>query len=140
MKNLSAIFAVGLLVLVSLACNFSVGKTGVVSVESVTLAKDANGTPGETVTGFSAADKTQYFVVTLNEGKTGTRVKGVFTAVNAGGETNEKMAETEVVTVDENQNKVDFHISLPDGFPAGEYKAEFFLNDQPAKTVNYRVQ
>ena len=140
MKNLSSILALGLLVFAGLACSFSAGKTGVVSVESVTLAKDSGGKPGETVTAFAAADATQYFVATLNEGKTGTRVKGVFTVVNAGGETNQKIAETEVVTVDDDQNKVNFHITLPDGFPAGDYKADFYLNDQLAKTTEYKVQ
>lgn len=140
MKNLSSILALGLLIFVSLACNFSVGKTGVVSIESVALAKNGGGKPGETVSAFAAADETQYFVATLNEGKTGTRVKGVFTVVNAGGETNQKIAETEIVTVDDDQNKVNFHITLPDGFPAGDYKADFYLNDQLAKTTEYKVQ
>ena len=140
MKNLSAILAVGLLVVIGLACSFSAGKTGVVNLESVALAKNAGGKPGETVNAFAPSDATHYFVATLSEGKTGTRVKGVFTAVDAGGETNQKIAETEIVTANDDQDKVNFHIDLPDGFPAGEYKADFYLNDQLAKTVNYKVQ
>ena len=140
MKNLSAILAFGLLIAFGLACSFSVGKTGVVTVESATLAKDNGGKPGDTVTGFTPLDKVQYFVVNLNEGKAGTRVKGVFTVVDADGETDQKMGETEVVTADEDQTKANFHISLPSGFSAGEYKADFFLNDKLAKTVNYKVQ
>ena len=140
MKNLSAILAFGLLMMFGLACNFSVGKTGLVKIESATLAKDSGGKPGDTVANFTPLDKVQYFVVTLNEGKAGTRVKGVFTVVNADGVTDQKMAETEVVTADDDQNKVNFHISLPAEFPVGEYKADFFLDNKPATTVNYKVQ
>ena len=140
MKNLTTILVIGLLIFVGLACSFSAGKTGVVNVESAMLAKDNSGKPGDAVTNFTPSDKVQYFVVTLNEGKTGTRVKGVFTAVNADGVTEQKMAETEVITADDNQTKANFHISLPSEFPAGEYKADFFLNDKLAKTINYKVQ
>ncbi len=140
MKNLTTILALGLLISFGLACSFSAGKTGVVSIESAALAKDSGGKPGDTVTNFTPADKIQYFVVTLNEGKTGTRVKGVFTVVNADGVTDQKMAETEVVTADGDQTKASFHISLPSEFPVGEYKADFFLNDKLAKTINYKVQ
>lgn len=140
MKNLSAILALCLLISLNTACSFSAGKTGKVGVESAALAKDAGGKAGETVTGFSSSDKVQYFVVGLSEGKAGTHVKGVWTAVNAGDAVNTKIVETEVVTVDDEQNKANFHISMPDGFPAGDYKADFYLDDTLAKTINYKVQ
>ena len=34
----------------------------------------------------------------------------------------------------------EFHISKPNGWPAGKYKVEVFLNDQSAGTKNFEVQ
>lgn len=36
--------------------------------------------------------------------------------------------------------RTEFHISKPDGWPAGKYKVEIFLNDQSAGTKNFEVQ
>jgi hypothetical protein len=36
--------------------------------------------------------------------------------------------------------RTEFHISKPDGWPAGKYKVEVFLNDQAAGTKNFAVR
>ena len=38
-----------------------------------------------------------------------------------------------------NKERTEFHISKPDGWPAGKYKLEVFLNDQLAETKNFDV-
>jgi len=38
-----------------------------------------------------------------------------------------------------NRERTEFHISKPDGWPAGKYKLEVFLNDQPAETKSFDV-
>ena len=38
------------------------------------------------------------------------------------------------------RERTEFHISKPDGWPAGKYKVEVFLNDQSAGTKNFEVQ
>jgi hypothetical protein len=51
-------------------------------------------------------------------------------------------------TVDESTQRIapsssartEFHISKPNGWPAGKYKVEVFLNDQSAGTKNFEVQ
>ena len=34
----------------------------------------------------------------------------------------------------------EFHISKPNGWPAGKYKIEVFLNDQPASAKTFEVK
>jgi hypothetical protein len=36
--------------------------------------------------------------------------------------------------------RTEFHIAKPDGFPPGKYKAEVFLNGQPAGTKEFEVE
>jgi hypothetical protein len=38
-----------------------------------------------------------------------------------------------------NRERTEFHISKPDGWPAGKYKVEVFLNDQPAESKNFEI-
>lgn len=39
-----------------------------------------------------------------------------------------------------NLERTEFHVSKPDGWPAGKYKVEVFLNDQPAGTKTFEVR
>jgi len=39
-----------------------------------------------------------------------------------------------------NRERTEFHISKPDGWPAGKYKLEVFLNDQSAETKTFEVR
>ena len=39
-----------------------------------------------------------------------------------------------------NRERTEFHISKPDGWPAGKYKLEVFLNDQSVDTKTFEVQ
>jgi hypothetical protein len=44
-------------------------------------------------------------------------------------------------TIAPNKNeRTEFHIAKPDGWPAGKYKLEVFLNDQSAETKNFDVR
>jgi len=38
-----------------------------------------------------------------------------------------------------NKERTEFHIAKPDGWPAGKYKLEVFLNDQSADTKSFDV-
>ena len=38
-----------------------------------------------------------------------------------------------------NRERTEFHISKPNGWPAGKYKVEVFLNDQPVGLKNFEV-
>ena len=39
-----------------------------------------------------------------------------------------------------NRERTEFHISKPNGWPAGKYKVEVFLNDQSASTKTFDVK
>ena len=38
------------------------------------------------------------------------------------------------------RDRTEFHIAKPNGWPAGKYKLEVFLNDQSAKTATFEVR
>ena len=38
------------------------------------------------------------------------------------------------------RERTEFHIAKPNGFPAGKYKLEVFLNDQSKETKTFEVQ
>ena len=38
------------------------------------------------------------------------------------------------------RERTEFHIAKPNGWPAGKYKVEVFLNDQSAETKTFEVQ
>jgi hypothetical protein len=40
----------------------------------------------------------------------------------------------------QNRERTEFHISKPDGWPAGKYKVEVFLNDQSAGLKTFEVK
>ena len=48
--------------------------------------------------------------------------------------------ETTQTIVPKGNDATEFHISKPDGWPAGKYKVEIFLNGQPAGTEEFEVK
>ena len=48
--------------------------------------------------------------------------------------------ETEQVITPTGDAATEFHISKPDGFPAGKYKVEIFLNGTPVQTADFEVK
>lgn len=155
MKHLSAILAIGILLSIALACSDSGEKPSIsdapgpkntsaasksdsagggITVEEVTL-KNAE---DETVTSFKPSDRKHSVSVKLSETGAG-KVRGVFTAVNAGGEKNFKVLEKEV-ELGTLMNTATISAVLPQDFPAGDYKFDFYVGDKLVKTHNYKVQ
>lgn len=150
MKHLSAILALAILLTVGLACSDS-GETtatgdnsttqtktesesGAAAVKSVTLKNAAE----ETVTSFKPSDLTHKAAIEFSKMGAG-KVRGVFTAVNAGGEKNVKILEKEI-ELTSGMNTANFTLKLDQPFPAGDYKLDVYLNDKLVKTHNYKVQ
>jgi Flp pilus assembly protein CpaB len=48
--------------------------------------------------------------------------------------------ESEQVITPTGDAATEFHISKPDGFPAGKYKLEVFLNGTPVQTADFEVK
>src|SRR5204863_5751863 len=110
-----------------------------VTIEKLILVRDT-GKDFEPVKKFKPSD-TFGVLVQLSEAKEGTKVKGVWTAVDAGGMLEKKMFEkTVVMTADtiksvKNPSRVDFTLSHDNPYPTGDYKFEAFINGELADTI-----
>jgi hypothetical protein len=115
-----------------------------VSIEKVTLVRDA-GDKFEAVKNFKPSD-TFGVLVQLSEPTTGTKVKAVWTAVDAGGLENKKIFEKEVEITPEtlkdvaNKNRIDFTLSHDNPYPTGDYKAEIYLNGELDQTIEFKIE
>ena len=111
-----------------------------VEVESITLARE-NGDQLKPVKNFKRADNPEHIVVTLSEGNSGAHVKTVWTNLNAGGATDQKLWEKELI-LDMPNPRADFSLSNNNGktFPTGDYKIDIYLNGELVETVRYKVQ
>jgi hypothetical protein len=93
------------------------------------------------VKNFKRADNPEHVVVTLSEGNSGAHVKTVWTNLNAGGMSNQKLWEKELI-LDMPNPRADFSLSSSNSrkFPAGDYKIDIYLDDTLVDTVRYKVQ
>ena len=111
-----------------------------VRVTSITLARE-QGDELKTVKNFKRADNPEHILVTLSEGNSGAHVKTVWTNLDAGGVTNQKLWEKELI-LDMPNPRADFSLSNTNSklFPRGQYKIDIYLNDTLIDTVRYEVQ
>lgn len=109
-------------------------------IESVTLARE-NGGRLQPVQNFKPTDNPEHIVIRLAEGAEETHVKTVWTNINAGGASNQKLWTKELVP-DEERRSADFSLSNSNAktFPAGDYKIDIYLDDDLIQTVRYKVE
>ncbi len=109
-------------------------------IESIRLARE-NGERLQPVENFKPTDNPEHIVIKLAEGNEGTHVKTVWTNVNAGGATNQKLWTKELVPNDDDR-AADFSLSNSNNkqFPAGDYKIDVYLDDELIQTVRYKVK
>ena len=85
-------------------------------------------------------------LVFLSEAKVGTKVKAVWTIVDAGGEQDKKILEkkteltAEAIKGVEEANRINFSLVPDDPFPVGDYKVDIYLNGELAKTVPFKIK
>ena len=156
MKNLTAFLASAILLGLGLGCSDTgkateLGNTdnppvtksaseSEVFIASVKLFRDdGEGGEGEEVKAFTPADNPQHFKARMSEFEGGTKLKMVWTAVDAGGQKNFKILEKEIETTSL-ENEMTAKVKLPNPFPAGDYKVDVFVNGKLSKTQNYQVQ
>jgi hypothetical protein len=114
------------------------GSSEPLKIDSVTLAKDdGSGNAGQTVTGFAPGDHVLHATVTLNHLETGLKVKLSWIAVDAGGETNTEIANSEFTALV--GNVINGQVSLPNDWPTGKYRLDIYLNDKLAQSVDFTV-
>jgi hypothetical protein len=128
----------------SLAKDESADSEGEVSVERMILVRDT-GIDFEPVKKFKPSD-TFGVLVELSEAKLGTKVKGVWTAVDAGGMLEKKIFEKTVELTEEaiktvkNPKRIDFTLSHDNPYPTGNYKFEVYLNGEVADTLEFEIE
>jgi len=115
-----------------------------VTIEKTVLAKETNDS-FDPVKSFEP-DDTFAVLVFLSEAKVGTKLKAVWTIVDADGQKDKKILEKKIELTAEavegvkEANRVNFSMTHDDPFPAGDYKAEIYLNGELAKTVPFKVK
>ena len=110
-----------------------------VYVETISMAKDNNGEPGDTTTSFEPGDRTIHCIAALNKAKAGTEVKFVWKAIDVSGSKS-----GEITTIDYTtksfENKVHAHLTKPADWPTGTYGVDVFINGALDKAIKYTVE
>ena len=130
-RNLLIGFAIGVLVLASIACDASASTA---NISSATLTSDS---AGATPTTSYAPDATFYCAVALANAPDTTKVKAVWYTVDDAGATTQ-IAEKEIVG---SGTPIIFNAANSAGpWPTGKYRVEVYLNDKLDKTLDFAVQ
>jgi hypothetical protein len=87
---------------------------------------------------FSPKDNPFNCVVNLNNPKIDTKVKAVWSVVDAEGTQNQQILDKEVTT-ENRESVVQFTLSLPRDWPTGKYKVDLYLNNTLDRTLEFSV-
>jgi hypothetical protein len=123
----------GLLVLAALACG---GSFSTANITNARMTSDSDGTQETTV--FAPGD-TFYCIVDVANAPEDTTLRVVWTAVNVEGEEPNTEMESTEATVGEDE-VFTFHLTNDSLWPAGQYKADVYLNDELDQTLEFQVQ
>jgi hypothetical protein len=135
MRRLTLGIILVLFALGAAACEFSASTA---RITQVVMARGyADGAAVDATNTFQPTD-TIHGVVTLGNAPDDTKLKAVWTAIDAGDGQykNTKIDETEVTT----GGVADFTLSNTTPWPTGTYQVELYLNDTLAQTVAFNVQ
>jgi hypothetical protein len=128
-----ALLAVVLL-LASLACNFSASTANITNAHMATDESDSAQT-----TVYSPSTQTFYCYYDLNNAPDDTVVKGVWTLVSAEGyDSNSEIDSAEITGSDDS-----YYFSLDraaEAWPIGQYKIDLYINGNLVETVEFQVQ
>ena len=115
-----------------------------VTIEKTVLARETKD-GFDTVKSFKP-DDTFAVLVFLSEPKVGTKLKAVWTIVDAGGHEDEKILEKKIeltakaIKGVEEANRINFSLTHDKPYPAGDYKVDIYLNGELAKTVEFKIK
>lgn len=130
--KLKLIIAVFVLMLVTLACSFSVSTA---NISDAWMAFDSAGNQRTTV--FGPQD-IFYCIVQLENAPDDTTVKVVWIAAQVeGSEPGAQLFTSELTTGD---NQLQFELNNDNLWPVGSYQAEIYLNDELDRTLEFAVQ
>ncbi len=123
-------FAIGMLLLSSIACEASASTA---NITSVTLTADP--ASGAETTSFTP-DQTFYATVVLANAPDSTKVKAIWYSVDEAGAAT-KLADKEIVG---SGSPINFNAANNAGpWPTGNYRVEIYLNDTVNKTIDFSV-
>ena len=133
-KSYRFILFVLVLVLVSVACEFSASTANITNVH---MSLDEN--DSQSVSSYAPDAPAFYCYFDLNNAPDDTVIKGTWTLVSADGyDPNQEIDSVEVTGSDDT-----YYFSLGGGdgpWPAGQYKIDLYLNDELVQTVNFEVK
>ena len=110
-----------------------------VFIDTIHMAKDKNGDPGETTTTIKPGDHTIHCIVTLNKAKAGTVVEFVWFATDVAGSKSESIKKLDYTTKAP-ETEVHGHLTFPNDWPKGTYDVYVYVNGALDKTVSYTVE
>ena len=110
-----------------------------VYVETIEMAKDKDGEPGDTTTTFEPGDRTIHCVIHLKKAKAGTEVKFVWKAIDVSGSKSGELT-TVNYTTKSFENKVHSHLTKPSDWPTGTYGVDVFINGALDKIIKYTIE
>jgi hypothetical protein len=137
MKSRFAVsLAVLALVISSLACALGSTELGLTNLR---MAFDQN---GENVTTTYSPTDVFYAVADLANAPQGTQVEARWIAVNAADTEPNLEFQTQTLDITEEQftGTIYFQLSNDEGWPAGEYKVDLYLNGTLAQSADFSVQ
>jgi hypothetical protein len=133
-KSLPFVLLAVVLILASLACNFSASTANISNAHMSTDESDSTQT-----TVYAPDAQTLYCFYDLKNAPDDTVVKGVWTLVSAEGyEANSEIDSAEITGGDDS-----YYFSLDraaEAWPAGQYKIDLYINDKLSQTVEFQVQ
>lgn len=131
-KKWAYLLVFSVLVLVSMACNFSASTA---NIKDAKMYRDSEGTDATTT---FAQDDTFYCIVELANAPDDTKVKAVWTAVAVEGEDpNTLIDEAELEFGD---GTLTFDLANNGAWPVGAYKVDLYLNDKLDRTLDFEVK
>ena len=125
-------FILTVLLMVSLACNFSASTA---SVSDAYMARDEAGDDPTTV---FAQDQVFYCLVTLKNAPDDTALKAVWKIVAVEGE--DPGMEIDQAELTAGSGKHSFSLSNENLWPIGTYSVEIYMNDELQQTVEFSVE
>jgi hypothetical protein len=115
-----------------------------VTVDSVTVVRQT-GDKFEEAKTFKSSDAFAA-LVKISDPKNGTKVKAVWTAIDAGGVHDTRVSEKEVTITPEllksakEPDRIDFILPHKTPYPAGEYKVEVYLDGELAEIQEFKIE
>ena len=111
-------------------------------VDTIEMANDNGGKPGQFTDSFTPGDRTIYCVIKLNQTKNETAVRFVWKAIDAQNSYayNGKDSMTIDYTTTPDTKSVFSHVTYAGDWPTGSYRIEVYINGALDKTIDYTIE